>query len=377
MSGISFAPIRAHRCTVSRDGWAEGSSHPSLLRHAGLPLPRFDHLRTLTDPTGLWEHAEFSTPREEHGYCTEDNARALIVVSRQPGSAGDLTDLAAIYLEFVLEARTATGAFRNRRSADGVWSDDGWSDDSQGRAWWGLGVASHSAPAGWMRRASAGAFATCPAFASPHLRANAYAALGAVEMLTGDPSHGGARDLLERTSAVIAESARSAIPWPETRLTYDNARLPEALLAAGTTLGDRSLVATGVRLLEWLVAVETNDNHDFSFAASDGWSVGEPRPGFDQQPIEAWAMTDACHRAWTVTGDEVWRQRARQATRWLLGSNDTGMVLYDRDTGATHDGLQDGSVNQNQGAESTIAGIAALQVTATCDARPDDLLSRR
>ena len=362
---------------MSRDDWAKGSNHPSLLRHADLPTPRFDHLRSLTDPTGLWEHAEFSTPREEHGYCTEDNARALIVVSRQPGSAGDLTDLAAIYLEFVLEARTATGAFRNRRSADGVWADVGWSDDSQGRAWWGLGVASHSAPAGWMRRASANSFATCSAFASPHLRANAYAALGAVELLTGEPGHGGARDLLERTSALIAESARSAIPWPEARLTYDNARLPEALLAAGTTLRDPSLVATGVRLLEWLVAVETNDDHDFSFTASDGWSVGEPRPAFDQQPIEAWAMTDACHRAWTVTGDEVWRQRARQATRWLLGSNDTGMMMYDQDTGATHDGLQDGSLNQNQGAESTIAGIAALQVTASCEAEPPDLLSWR
>ena len=369
-------PYRAHRCTVSRDDWTNGSGHPSSLRFAELPMPRFDHLRTLTDPTGLWEHAEFSTPRVAHGFCTDDTARALLVVSRQPASSPDLTDLAAIYLRFVLEARTATGAFRNRRSADGVWQDDGGSDDSQGRAWWGLGAASHSAPAGWMRRASVTAFVTCATFESPHLRANAYAVLGAVEMLVGDPANRAARDMLTRTSAVIAECARSAIPWPEARLTYDNARLPEALLAAGATLRDRSLVATGLRLLEWLVAVETNDDY-FSFTSTDGQSVRQPRPGFDQQPIEAWAMTDACHRAWTVTGDEVWRLRALRATRWLLGANDTGMPLYDRDTGATHDGLQDGSVNENKGAESTLAGIAALQLSATCDAKPDELLFHR
>jgi hypothetical protein len=159
-------------------------------------------------------------------------------------------------------------------------------------------------------------------------------------------------------------------------LTYDNARLPEALLAAGTALSDPSLVATGLRLLEWLVSVETSDEH-FSFTPTGGQSVRQPRPGYDQQPIEAWAMTDGCHRAWTITGDEVWRLRALRATRWLLGSNDAGMVMYDRDTGATCDGLQDGSVNENQGAESTLAGVAALQVTARIDAQPDDLLSHR
>ena len=361
---------------MSRDDWTQGSGHPSSLRYAEFPKPRFDHLRTLTDSIGLWEHARFSTPRVDHGYCTDDNGRALVVVSRQDGSSEDLTDLAALYLGFVLEARTATGAFRNRRSANGAWQDDGGSDDSQGRAWWGLGAASHSAPSGWMRRASASAFDTSEVFESPHLRANAYAALGAVEMLIGDPAHGAARDLLARTSGVIAQAARGAIPWPEAQLTYDNARVPEALLAAGTALSDHSLVATGLRLLDWLVAVETSDDH-FSFTSTGGQSVLQPRPGYDQQPIEAWAMTDACHRAWTITGDEVWRLRALRATRWLLGSNDAGMVLYDRDTGATCDGLQDGSVNENRGAESTLAGIAALQVTARIDAQPDDLLSHR
>lgn len=347
------------------DDRAEASGHPSSPLRADLPTPRFDHLRTLTDGTGLWEHARYASPRPEHGFCTDDNARALVVVSRQTRLSGGPADLATTYLSFVLAARTTKGDFHNRRDAGGLWCDDAGSDDSQGRAWWGLGTASHSAPAEWMRRAAMDVFATCTSFDSPHLRANAYAVLGAVEVLVADSGHPAARDLLERASGVIAAAARSSIPWPEQRITYDNARLPDALMAAGTTLGRRGLITSGLRLLEWLVTVETNADH-FSFAPTQGWSKGEPRPGFDQQPIEAWAMADACHRAWIVTGDAVWRVRALRAARWLMGSNDTGMSLYDPDTGATFDGLHDGSVNENRGAESTLAGIATLQVAALC-----------
>ncbi len=354
---------------------ADASGHPSAPIYTELPKPRFDHLRQLTDRAGLWEHALLSTPRVDHGFCTDDNGRALVVVSRQSALSGGLADLAATYLGFVLEARTTNGSFRNRRDADGVWRDAHGSDDSQGRAWWGLGAASHSAPTESMRLASIDAFDTCTSFESHHLRANAYAVLGAAEMLKTDPDHAGARDLLKRTSGVIADAAHGAIPWPEDRMTYDNGRIPDALLAAGTTLGDRGLVSAGLRLLEWLVTTETNGNH-FSFTPTGGWSIGEARPGFDQQPIEAWAIADACHRAWVVTGDAVWRACALRAARWLVGSNDSGLVMYDRDTGATFDGLEDGSVNQNSGAESTLAGIGALQVAASCDARTPHLESR-
>lgn len=349
---------------------AEASGHPSSPVQAKLPAPRFDHLRLLTHRTGLWEHAQFANARIEHGFCTDDNARALVVVSRQAGPSGGLADLAATYLGFVLEARTDTGGFRNRRAANGSWRDQVGSDDSQGRAWWGLGSAARSAPAEWMRYAGADAFATCATFDSTHLRANAYAALGAVEMLVADPGHAAGRDLLERTSGMIADAARGSIPWPEDRITYDNARLPDALLAAGTVLGDHRLITVGLRLLEWLVTVETADDNHFSFAPAGGWSAGEPRPGFDQQPIEAWAMADACHRAWVATGDALWRVRALRAARWLLGVNDNGMSLYDRATGATFDGLHRDAVNENQGGESTLAGIATLQVGVTCDTDP-------
>lgn len=354
---------------MSPDDRAETSGHPSARQRTQPPPPRFDHLRALTDRAGLWEHARFSAPRVEHGFCTDDNARALVVVSRQAELSGGLADLAATYLGFVLEARTAAGSFHNRRGPEGRWSDDVGSDDSQGRAWWGLGTAAHRAPTEWMRRSATEAFALCTSFGSPHLRANAYAVLGAVEVLAADPHHAPARALLEGASRVIADAARGTIPWPEARITYDNARLPDALIAAGTTLGDQRLITTGIRLLEWLVAVETSGK-TFSFTPTRGWSIGESRPGFDQQPIEAWSMADACHRAWVVTGDGTWRLRALRAAYWLLGGNDSGLSLYDPSTGATFDGLEDGSVNENRGAESTLAGIATLQVAAACDAKP-------
>lgn len=354
---------------MSWDDRAEASRHPSVPAQATLPAPRFDHLRALTGRAGLWERARVSTGPVEYGLRTDDNARALVVVSRQAASSGGLADLAATYLGFVLEARNETGEFRSRRSADGTWEDGVGSDDSHGRAWWALGSAAHSAPSEWMRRAGYDAFSTCTSFESTRLRANAYASLGAVEMLTADPEHAAARDLLERASGVIADATRTTIPWPEDRITYDNARLPDALMAAGAALGDRRLVANGLRLLEWLVDVETSGNH-FSFAPVAGWSIGESRPGFVQAPIEAWAMADACHRAWVITDDAVWRVRACRAARWLFGLNDTGMALYDPDTGATCDALGPVTVDEGRGGESTLAGIASLQIAAACNPAP-------
>lgn len=334
-----------------------------------LPAPRFDHLTHITHDLGVWEHAEFTTPRVAHGFCTDDNARALIVVSRDDSSSRTLDDLAATYLNFVLEARTEVGTFHNRRGHDGAWLDDVGSDDSQGRALWALGVAAHRGRQPWMRDAALAAFDASTSFASPHLRANAFAALGAAEVLASDPGHPGADALLRRCAAPIVTAAQSRAPWLEPRLTYDNARMPEALLAAGATLRDARMIRIGLRLLTWLVEAETNGDH-FSFAPHGGWTIGEERPEFDQQPVEAAAMADACHRAWLVTGDAAWQARGIRAAQWLVGRNDTRGVLYDQATGGTRDGLMQGGVNANQGAESTLAGLAALQVAAILGDEP-------
>jgi hypothetical protein len=343
---------------MSRDDAIAG--HPSAGRFS-LPQPNFAHLRDMTGQEGLWEHADHSTPRPEHGFCNDDNARALVVTAHERSE--DVTLLAETYLRYVLDSRRSDGTFRNRRESNGSWADDIGSDDSQGRAWWGLGAMAARSPREWMQEASLEAFESSGVFESPHLRANAYAALGAAEIVERARSDQPAVDLLDRTTSTLIRATRSAIPWPEARLTYDNARIPEALLAAGRALGDERRTAVGMRLMEWLVGQETSGAH-FSFTPVAGRAPGDQSPGFDQQPIEAWAMADACYRAFATTRDCRWHELALRAGKWLFGSNDAKAVMYDVESGATYDGLTAVGVNLNRGAESTLAGIGILQVAA-------------
>jgi hypothetical protein len=216
-----------------------------------------------------------------------------------------------------------------------------------------------------MRAAASDEFDTCSSFESPHLRPNAYAALGAADVIDAGQGRPEVIDLLDRSSAFIADAARAAIPWPESRLTYDNARIPEALIAAGHSLRDERRTALGIRLLEWLTGIEM-EGDQFSFAAVGGRDLGARGAAFDQQPIEAWAMADACRRAWKVTGDSHWRRLALLSGAWLMGRNDSQTVLYDKTTGGTFDGLTADGANGNQGAESTLAGLGTLQVASRC-----------
>jgi hypothetical protein len=289
----------------------------------------------------VFEHALFREPRREHGYCTDDNARALVVSLREGRPGG-------VYLRFVEEAQRTDGRFHNRRDIDGHWADEVGSDDSQGRALLGLGVAGSPA------------FDTgAAAFDSLSPRANAYAVLGAAELLALRPGHGPALELLSRCVPRLGTTGPDPDwPWPESRLAYDNARLAEAKIAAGG-----SVLEEGVELLRWLVATELREGH-FSFTPAGGWGPGEPRPGFDQQPIEAGAMAEACARAYAATGEEAFSDLAALAARWFLGENDTGVPLLDLETGGCCDGLEREGRNENQGAESTLAAIAAFQAAA-------------
>ena len=344
---------------MPRDDAIDG--HPST---SGLSLPRpsFAHLRSLTDQRGLWEHARYDLPRPDHGFCNDDNARALVIVSRERFE--DVTDLAVIYLRYVLESRRPDGMFRNRRDAAGSWVEEAGSDDSQGRAWWGLGAIAARPVSEWMRAPALDAFESSAVFVSPHLRATAYAALGAAEVARSHIGFEPAIELLDRTTTRILRAARSAIPWPEGRLTYDNARIPEALLAAGDVLDDERRTSVGMRLLDWLTVSETSGSH-FSFTPVAGRNPGERGPAFDQQPIEAWAMADACNRALSVTGDLRWHELTLRAGRWLLGANDARVGIYDERGGGTYDGLTAHGPNLNRGAESTLAGLGVLQVAAS------------
>ncbi|MDR9449937.1 MAG: glycosyltransferase [Acidimicrobiia bacterium] len=314
----------------------------------------------MTDHRGLWEHARFTAPRLEDGYCTDDNARALIVMSRQADPSPDLVELAGIYLTFLRDAHLPDGGFHNRRNSDGSWADEMGSDDSQGRALWALGSAAGRGSEPWMREVALDLFDQQRDFRSTSPRANAFAVLGASEVLVAAPNHRAARHILRRCVGHILVRDDALWPWPEDRLAYDNARLPEALLAAGALLPNHGLIEAGLHLLEWLAAKEGPDGH-FSFTPAGGWGPGEPRPGFDQQPVEAAAMADACSRAWSLTGDGRWKDRVRRAAQWFLGVNDTGAMLYDPRTGGCDDGLGPDYTNLNQGAESTLAALATLQ----------------
>jgi len=340
-----------------------GSSTPGR-SPARAPAPAFAHLASLTDRVGLFEHALFAEPRREHGYCTDDVSRALAVVVRQPDRHADLDRLLGVYLTFVEDAQLPDGRFHNRRAADGAWVDDVGSGDSQGRALFGLGVAAAGAPPEYAARALRAFERGAESFHSPSPRANAHAAISAAEVIERHPGHRGAVALASAAAAGFgARSGDPQWPWPEPRLAYENARLAEGRLAAGVALDRPDLVEEGLALLRWLVTIELANGH-FSFTPAGGWEPGEPRPGFDQQPIEAGAMAEACARAYRITGESRFADLCLLSVRWFLGANDTGVALLDSDTGGCCDGLERDGRNENMGAESTLVALAALQAAA-------------
>lgn len=322
----------------------------------------FAQLLNLSSRLGLFEHALLTTPRREHGYCLDDVARGLVVTARQPSPSAAVTSLTRTYLRFVLEAQDTEGRFHNRRSADGRWLDEPSVDDHWGRALWGLGTLAALSSEGAIRDAALHAAAVGFQVRSPHNRATSYAALGAFEVLQARPGDRNALDLLRDARTLLGRPGPDPVwPWPEPRLTYGNAVIPEALLAVGAGLEDDVALHDGLRLLDWLIEQETRGEH-LSVTPVGGWVTGEPRPGFDQQPIEVAALAEACWRAYELTGDAQWIPPLERCVAWFAGANDIGLVLYDPVTGGGRDGLHPDRVNENQGAESTLAALSTLQL---------------
>jgi glycosyltransferase involved in cell wall biosynthesis len=319
------------------------------------PHPRFEHLLAMSDDKGVFEHARRRDVRRDHGYCTDDVARALVALMREPERSPGLERLAETCLSFLERAQLPDGRFHNRLSADGAWVDAVGSDDATGCALWAAGTAAARATSGAQRARAQRLLQDGVGFRSACARANAFAVLGSVEVT--DIAYG---LLVDAADGLGAVSTDPGWPWPEPRLTYANAVLAEARIAAGVALEDGRLVEEGLELLTWLAEKETHGDH-FSFTPAAGWAPGEPRPGFDQRPIEAGAMADACARALTVTGDPEWAERVVMAAEWFLGRNDVDVPLVDPASGGCRDGLERDGVNENEGAESTIALITALQ----------------
>ncbi|HEY7704063.1 MAG TPA: glycosyltransferase [Acidimicrobiia bacterium] len=325
----------------------------------------FDHLASMTGPAGLYEHAEFSHPRKQGGYSLDDNGRALVIVGRAHAARVEVpAGLGGRYLDFVVGARSrvnsnGSGGWSDRKDASGRWLQ-GSTDDAIGRALWGLGVAASSWPDERSADLALDMLLESGDFTSLWWRPIAYALLGFCAAEAVRPQADGLVGAVAALSAALPRPTwRSVWPWPEARLTYDNARLPEALLSAGRALDDSEMIADGLHLLEWLIEEEIGRN-GFSFTPVGGRSRQGQKPAYDQQPIEAWAMADATARAGEVSGDVAWMAPAQVAVSWLMGLNDRGAALYDPATGACFDGLTPTGANLNQGAESTLSALGAI-----------------
>lgn len=314
---------------------------------APVPMPRFDHLRRLTEDRGLYEHCRGDEPRRELGYCTDDVARALVLACW----AGDeVADLRETYLRFVVDAVAPDGSCHNRRNTSGTWTDAPSLGDWWGRAVWGLGVA---VAAGHGGPAAEDALVRLMSRRAPYRRSLAYAALGSAA-LAGQLT--GSRELLGDALDAVSHGSEPSTdwPWPEPRLAYDNGLLPCALISGGDALGRSDAVSLGLILLEFLVGVQRVGGN-LSVAPVGGRGPGDTPPGFDQQPIDVASLCTAGATAYQVTGDTRWRSLVGAAAAWFMGENDSGTTMLDLDTGAGFDGLTSTGRNHNRGAESTIA----------------------
>ena len=315
----------------------------------------------MTDDRGTFEHALFRQPRPEHGYCTDDMARVLVVASREASGTPALRHLAVLSLRFLLEALGPQGKCRNRMNQYGAWVDAPSLDDCWGRCIWGLGTAVSHCDDGEIRHRATRGLEQAMRPRSPWPRAMAFAALGAAEMLSVHPDDRSAQSLLADAAESMTQGPWHATwPWPEPRLTYANATLPEAMIAAGSVLGRPVLVKRGLDLLEWLLDRQSSQGH-LSVTPVGGSGPDDDGPGFDQQPIEVSALADACVRATRVDANRGWTTGVTAATNWFLGDNDGSVVMWDPGSGGGFDGLEIGGANLNQGTESTLALLSTLQ----------------
>jgi hypothetical protein len=341
-------------------------------RPAVLPGANLDHVSRLSDDTGILQHAWFSVPRYDDGYCLDDNARALLVatVIEDAGAedAKAVHALATRYLAFVGHAYNGPlGRFRNMMSYSRRWLEECGSEDSHGRALWALGAvvgrAVDPATQGLGGTLFQRGLPAVDGFTSP--RAWAYTLLGIDEYLRAFQGDSGVQSmrqrLAERLLALHRHQGDAEWPWFEDRLTYCNARLPQALIVSGRRMEHEEMLSVGLQSLEWLASLQTTDDGCFSPIGSNGFYCrGGPRADYDQQPVEACAMVSACLDAYRATGQVRWTQRARAAFDWFLGNNALKEPLYDPSTGGCRDGLHRDRVNQNQGAESTLSFLMAL-----------------
>ncbi len=334
------------------------------------PEMQIGHFLSMCDDTGLFQHAVHSVPDRSHGYCVDDNARALVLACalNNPGEHRLSEALTARLAAFVQHAwNPDKRRFRNFMSFDRRWLEDKGSEDSHGRTLWALGECSRSDATPSRRRWAAGLFAEAlPAVESFHSpRAWAFTLLGLDAYCAAVPED----FLAERVRILVAEKLISIMPlvetedwvWFEDGLAYDNARLPQSLIVTGISTGISAYVEAGLRSLRWLMTVQTAPEGYFRPIGTETFgNKRTPPQAFDQQPLEAAATISACLAALRADGNAEWRADAARAFEWFLGSNDLSLPLVDLETGSCRDGLHPDRPNENRGAESVLSYLLGL-----------------
>jgi glycosyltransferase involved in cell wall biosynthesis len=338
-----------------------------------LPPLKPDHLFRMTDNTGIFQHAIFNVPNFAEGYCTDDNARAFILTlllqETSHVTPQQLETLSSIYLAFLWHAFDQESCrFRNFMSHQRQWLERAHgSEDSHARALWAAGTALGRSQNEGYRNLCGLLFQrglpTVEKFSSP--RAWAFALLAIHEYLrafSGDRNANQLREVLtDRLSALFRQNSSDSWVWFEPVATYDNAKLSHAMILSGYWTSRGEVVEIGLRSLRWLVEEQKSNSGHFSPIGSNGfWTRGNERARFDQQPLEAHAMISACLEAYALTRDRSWHLAARRCFEWFLGRNDLRQPLYDPTTGGCRDALGSDRVNQNQGAESSLAFLLSL-----------------
>lgn len=319
----------------------------------------YTHLLALTTERGVYEHCSGQNPLPEHGYCVDDVARALIVVARDDDPPDEVARVADMCMDFLCAAQHVDGSVVNRQGADGTWSGEPEVGDHWGRALWAWGtVVGRSDDLDRIERA-VGAFRLSSSRRSPFLRSMAHAALGAAEYLRRFPHNTAALDVLADARNHALRHRGPSIPWPEAKLTYANAIIPQAVIAAGVHLGEPTTVDHGLEMLHWLTRLQSGGSH-LSPIGNAGWWPGDALPAFDQQPLEVSHLVDAALTAFDATSDTQWLDVARQGAAWFYGVNDVGVWMHDPKTGAGYDGLTSSGPNPNCGAESTLAYLSTI-----------------
>jgi hypothetical protein len=372
---------RAYMASFQRARF-ERSLHPRAAQQDDLAMAPADllpalntgHLLTMTDDTGILQHAIFSVPNTHEGYTTDDNARALVVsifLDERPEYAGkeEYAKLSKRYLAFLwLAFNTDIGRFRNFLDYDRKWLEEIGSEDSHGRALWSLGKVLGLSQNAGLRGAAGRLFeAAVPAtltFTSPRAWAHSIMGMQAyLDWLPGDRAVQSARNTLANQLLDIYEQNHSETwKWFEQILSYSNARLSQALILAGSRSNNQRMTEVGFESLQWLVDEQhRGDENIFVPIGSNGfYPAGGEKARFDQQPVEACATISACLEAYRLTNERSWLEEAHRVFRWFLGKNDLQLPLYDATTGGCRDGLHPDRVNENQGAESTLSFLMAL-----------------